>query len=160
MNEVEAEEDVYENGNSRRGEETWVLRKAEKHLLLRTERAMMRMMSGVRFRDKESSTELSSKDGCRSILWGCRDWGDKEMQLGKQKKLEYFTWNLYFQRSEERYEKPKTGGGVKGVESTELHGLLSTVVLTSSCSNSVTSQSNCSSTCSRFHTSMKTRATV
>ena len=45
------------------GSETWVMRAAEENVLRRAERAMVRMMCGVRLRDRKSSSELMSMAG-------------------------------------------------------------------------------------------------
>jgi hypothetical protein len=51
------------------GSETWVMTKAEEGVLRRAERAMVRMMSGVKLRDRKSSSELMSMTGlCEDIV--------------------------------------------------------------------------------------------
>jgi hypothetical protein len=45
------------------GGETWVMRKEEECVLQRAERAMVRMMCGVKMRDRKSSSELMSMVG-------------------------------------------------------------------------------------------------
>mgnify|MGYP003401710716 FL=1 len=51
------------------GGETWVMRKEEEGVLRRAERAMVRMMSGVKLRDRKSSGELMSMAGlCEDIV--------------------------------------------------------------------------------------------
>jgi hypothetical protein len=45
------------------GGETWVMRKEEECVLQRAERAMVRMMCGVKLRDRKSSSELMSMVG-------------------------------------------------------------------------------------------------
>jgi hypothetical protein len=45
------------------GGETWVMRKEEKGVLQRAERAMVMMMCGVELRDRKSSVELMSMVG-------------------------------------------------------------------------------------------------
>ncbi len=45
------------------GGETWVMRKEEESVLQRTERAMVRMMCGVKLKDRKSSKELMSMTG-------------------------------------------------------------------------------------------------
>jgi hypothetical protein len=45
------------------GGETWVMRKEEECVLQRAERAMVRMICGVKLRDRKSSSELMSMVG-------------------------------------------------------------------------------------------------
>ena len=51
------------------GGETWVMRKAEEDVLRRAERAMVRMMSAVKLRDRKKCSELMSMAGlCEDIV--------------------------------------------------------------------------------------------
>ena len=42
------------------GSETWAMRKAEENVFRRAERAMLRMMCGVRLRDRKRTSEFMS----------------------------------------------------------------------------------------------------
>jgi hypothetical protein len=66
------------------GGETWVMRKEEECVLQRAERAMVRMMCGVKLRDRKSSSELMSMVGLSEdigeeveieVVWTCDEKG-------------------------------------------------------------------------------------
>jgi hypothetical protein len=51
------------------GGEAWVVRKEEKGVLLRAERVMVRMMCGVKVKDRKSSMKLMSMVGINAIVF-------------------------------------------------------------------------------------------
>ena len=50
------------------GSETWAMRRVEENIFRRAERAMVRMMCGVRLRDRKSSRELMSMVGMKEDI--------------------------------------------------------------------------------------------
>jgi hypothetical protein len=62
------------------GGETWVMRKEEEGVLQRAERAMVRMMCGVKLRDRKSSSELMSMVGLSEDI----------VTLGRKSRLRWY----------------------------------------------------------------------